>query len=67
MVQESPTTIEWLCTSLPGGRLTVSRGEDGAWTLHCRAADLDAVRGAVARLADRFLQRALGPLRIRVE
>jgi hypothetical protein len=66
-VQESPTTIEWQSTLLPSGRLTVSRSEGGAWTLHCHAADLDALRSAIAQLADRFEQHALGPPQIRVD
>jgi hypothetical protein len=66
-VQESPATIEWLTPLLPSGRLTLSRAEGGAWTLCCQAADLEALRGAVAQLADRFEQRALGPLQVRVD
>jgi hypothetical protein len=65
--QESPTTIEWQTPLLPSGRLTLRRTEGGAWTLCCQAADLEALRGAVAQLADRFEQRALGPLQVRVE
>lgn len=65
--QESPTTIEWQTPLLPSGRLTLRRTEGGAWTLCCQAADLEALRGAVAQLADRFLQRALGTLQVRVE
>jgi hypothetical protein len=66
-VQESSTTIEWLSALLPSGRLTLSRTEGGARTLHCQAADLEALRGAVARLGDRLLQRALGALQICVD
>jgi hypothetical protein len=66
-MQDSPTTIEWLTAMLPGGRLTLSRAEGGAWTLHCQAEDLEAVRGAAALLADRFEQRALGPLQVHVD
>jgi hypothetical protein len=65
-VQDSPTTIDWVTAMLPSGRLTLSRAEGGAWTLHCRAEDLEAVRGAVALLADRFEQRALGSLQVHV-
>lgn len=64
---ESPTTIEWRTPLLPSGRLTLSRAEGGAWTLCCTPADLAALRGAVTQLADRFEQRALGLLRVRVE
>jgi hypothetical protein len=66
-VPESPTTIEWLTALLPSGRLTLCCTEGGAWTLHCRAADFEAVRGAVALLADRFEQRALGSLQVHVD
>jgi hypothetical protein len=65
--QDSPTTIEWRCAALPSGRLTLSRAEGGAWTLRCQAADLDVLRGAVARLAERFEQCGLGPLQVRVD
>jgi hypothetical protein len=68
--QEQPTTIELTDPQRPGGtlKLSLSRTDGGGWSLQCGdAATLDSLRGALARLADRFEQRALGRLDVHID
>jgi hypothetical protein len=68
--QELPTTIEMSDPQRTGRTVTFSLSptDGGGWSLCCGdAATLQSLRGALARLAERFEQRALGRLDVHID